>query len=692
LSARAAQCPNCGAEILFSAGTSLVTVCKQCRAAVARKGVALENIGIVAELVPTSSPFRVGMASRGSKAFRPFRIIGRLQLSTGEGTWDEWHVAFADGGYAWLAEAQGGFWMMLPIKAPRVPEWEQLSPGQPLPLGAYGSFTVTEVRQATYVSAEGDLPFVAPPGALFRYADLSSADGSLGTLDYGDDPGLDGFFVGRKVELAELGIEGLTAWRERKAGAKAQALNCPSCGGALQLKDPASTVRIACTYCGSLLGSKDKEAEGPPSKFEVLEKLSAVPFRPTLPIGSEGTLNGHPYAALGAVLKKTSSGGTDYFWVEYLLKETKSEAYHWLAESNGHWTLLEPVATGAVTDGPRFAAYQDRRYRVFSRNPAVVEAVLGEFYWAIRKGETTQAADYIAPPRMLSKEQAKSEVNWTEGRYLPKAELEAGLKLKEPLPVPTGVGACQPWPHEGTARFWWRSAFLLSGLAILVFLLVLVRDPRKVVFDKTFDLVDAKQSVYAERGTMPPKGDWQAQSSSKSIADRAAAEAAAAAGRVLLSEPFETGKNTNLEATIWAPTQNTWIGVGTDLISETTGEARSFYLLSDRYSGVDGGESWSEGSQSRSVFVSQVPPGKYVLRLEPESDAGKAPASFRVRLRSGVPRIWQLVVTLFLLMLGPAWLGFSRMAFEGRRWSESDFTSAGTVREDGGDSDDGGDE
>ncbi len=81
-----------------------------------------------------------------------------------------------------------------------------------------------------------------------------------------------------------------------------------------------------------------------------------------------------------------------------------------------------------------------------------MEAVLGEFYWAVRKGETTQAADYIAPPRMLSKEQAKTEVNWTEGRYLPKAELEAGLKLKEPLPVPTGVGACQPWPHEGTAR------------------------------------------------------------------------------------------------------------------------------------------------------------------------------------------------------------------------------------------------
>ena len=33
------------------------------------------------------------MRSRGSRTVKPFTIVGRLQLSTGEGTWDEWHVA-----------------------------------------------------------------------------------------------------------------------------------------------------------------------------------------------------------------------------------------------------------------------------------------------------------------------------------------------------------------------------------------------------------------------------------------------------------------------------------------------------------------------------------------------------------------------------------------------------------------------
>jgi hypothetical protein len=660
--------------VLFQAGSSLVTICPQCRSAVARKGTNLEAIGTVAELVPTSSPFKVGMAAKPKHGTKPFRIVGRLQLSTGEGTWDEWHVAFDSGGYAWLAEAQGAFWMMLPLPPPAAPEWEGLRPGERLNLGAYGLFTVAERRDATYVSAEGDLPFVAPPGAVFRYADISGTDGSLGTLDYGDDPGLDGFFVGRKVELEDLGIEGLAAWAERKVAARAKALNCPNCGGALELKDPAGTVRIACSYCGSLLGSpagaSPGEEAGPPSKFEVLERLSAVPFKPRIPLGSEGTLNGHPYVVLGAVLKKTTSGGVDYFWNEYLLKETRSEAYHWLAESNGHWTLLEPVAAGEVNEGARYATYHSRRYRIFSRSHAVVAAVLGEFYWTVSRGETTIATDFVAPPRMLSKEQAQLEVNWTEGVYVPKHDVEKGFSLKERLPSPTGVGANQPWPHAGTAHLWWRTAGALAAAAVTLFIVAWILAPHRVVFDKTFDLVDPKTKVYAERGVAAAV--WQAQGKP------------AAPDRVLLSPPFETTRKANLEVEFFAPTNNNWVGAGADLIAEGSGEVRSFYLLSDRYSGVEGGEHWSEGSQGRADWLSRVPAGRYVLRLEPESDSPSPPAWFRVKATSGVPRPLHLLVVLALIVCGPIWLLFRQAAFEGQRWSDSDFSAAGAPKESSG--------
>jgi Domain of unknown function (DUF4178) len=686
LSARAAQCPNCGGQVQFRTGASLVSICPQCKSAIARKGADLEAIGKVAELVPTSSPFKVGMDARPQKGTRPFHIAGRLQLSTGEGTWDEWYVGFTDGTWGWLAEAQGGFWLMTPVKPPQVPAFEALNAGETLDLGSYGTFAVTEAREATYASAEGELPFVAPPGSVFRYADLSGADGSLATLDYGDGPGLDGFYVGKPVALENLGIAGLAAWSARKVSAKAQALNCPNCGGALQLRDPANTVRIACVFCGSLLGSADRKEQGTPSKFDVLEKLSAVTFKLALPLGAEGTLRGHKYAILGAVQKTCSSDGEDYFWIEYLLKEEKSEAYHWLAESNGHYTLLEPVPAGEVTDGPRVAIFRGTSYRIFSRSHATVAAVLGEFYWTVRKGETTEATDYIRPPRMLSKEKAAKEIAWTEGAYVPPGEVAAAFALKDPLPSPEGVGACQPWPHADTSHLWWKTAWILSLASVVVYFLAKLLTPHAVVFDQTFDLTDPQRVIYTARGGASSTSvDWTQGGATPSPANpfaaHEAAEAALSTARVLISEPFETKRGANLAVDLWAPTNNTWVEVSFNLISEASGEVRSFGLISDRYSGVDDGESWSEGSQNRRIFVPRIPAGRWILRLEPESDAGNAPPSFRVRLTSGVPHVSHLVLLIFILFLIPTILVFSKFAFEGRRWAESDFTSAGGERE-----------
>ncbi|HEX7528366.1 MAG TPA: hypothetical protein VF425_04600, partial [Thermoanaerobaculia bacterium] len=160
-----------------------------------------------------------------------------------------------------------------------------------------------------------------------------------------------------------------------------------------------------------------------------------------------------------------------------------------------------------------------------------------------------------------------------------------------------------------------------------------------------------------------------------------------AAARAIVSEPFETKRGANLAVDLWAPTNNNWVQVGFNLISEATGEVRAFDMISDRYAGVDDGESWSEGSQNRRIYVPRIPAGKWVLRLDPETEAGKAPPSFRVRLTSGVPHVSHLVWVLVLLFVIPTLLSFSKLTFEGRRWAESDFTSAGTERDEDGEDD-----
>ncbi len=505
---------------------------------------------------------------------------------------------------------------------------------------------MTDRRQALYASAEGDLPFAATPGAVFMYADLSGADGSVGTLDYGDDPGVDAFFVGRPVALADLGVAGVEGWSERKVAARASSLNCPACGAGLQLKDPANTVRVACTYCGSVLATPQDGATS--AKFEVLARLQKLPFKPLLPLGAEGTIRGKRYAILGAVLKACTVDGVHYYWREYLLKETKSEAYHWLVESNGHWTLVEPAAAGEVSTAPRLAVYRGTRYKHFQSTTARVEAVLGEFYWEVKKGESTDVSDYVAPPRILSEERYANEVTWSEGSYVPKEELESGFGLGAPLPAPEGVGSNQPWPHAESARGFLRTVALFAGIAVFLFVFFNIKADRKVVYQKRHDL-----SVAATDPTIAPD--------------------AVAETLTVVTEPFEVPHTGNVEARIDAPTDNSWVYVGAVLLEEATGQAYGFGLQSDYYHGVDGGERWSEGSRSRTVYVGRVPAGRYVLRLEPELERGKAPPYYDIRLRSGVPRFAHLMAVLVLLLLGPIALAISKARFEGRRWAESDY-------------------
>ena len=116
--------------------------------------------------------------------------------------------------------------------------------------------------------------------------------------------------------------------------------------------------------------------------------------------------------------------------------------------------------------------------------------------------------------------------------------------------------------------------------------------------------------------------------------------------------------------------------------------AELFLLEGSFYHGVDGGESWSEGGQTETVFLSAVPPGSYVLRLAPSWN-GKVPPVrvIDVQLRQGVMRWLYPGLALLAILLVPLVMVFPMAAFEGRRWQESMYSPKASS----GSSDDGGD-
>jgi hypothetical protein len=278
-------------------------------------------------------------------------------------------------------------------------------------------------------------------------------------------------------------------------------------------------------------------------------------------------------------------------------------------------------------------------YKHFQSGFARVDSVLGEFYWEVERGDTTETHDYVNPPRLLSEERGESEVSFSLVTYLEPEEVWSAFGAPGTPPEKSGVAPNQPWPHALAGRAIAKAAALLACAVVGAFLFL--------------SLIGGRQ-VFAQTYTLSPQ------------AVSGAPESA------VFSEKFTLPRRGNVEVRIDAPVNNSWLYLDGALISEDTGDVHEFDTEVAFYAGVDSDGSWSEGGQHARSYVGRVPSGDYVLRLQPQWEVGKQPSSFTVRLRGGVPRLYQVVLALLLLMMWPGLLLWSKLRFEAERWSESD--------------------
>lgn len=658
-----ASCPSCGAALSFRPGT-MVAVCTYCRALAGRKDRNPELIGKAADLVDTGSP--LGLGALGSYTGRSFTLAGRVQLKHPlGGVWDEWYLALDDGRWGWLAEAQGRFYLTF-TQDPHgsLPTLGSLRAGDLTDLGPAGLWTVGEVSEATFHSAEGEIPWAVEPGATYQYADLSGKHGAFATLDYSEEPPL--FFLGREVPLAELRIQG-GARRPTKVGS--QSLGCPKCGGALALHAPDQTQRVGCPSCGSLLSADQ-------GKLTFLKSL-AKPHRDiAIPLGAEGQLNGEKVTCIGQLRRSCTVEGQAYPWMEYLLLDAQ-HAFKWLVESEGHWSLavaLPPGEVPSVRDGQRNLQALGANWRRFQDVDAVVEGVWGEFYWTVEQGERVQVAEFIAPPRSLTRERQRhkgggEEVNWSLSTHLAPAEVWAAFKLPDAPPAPAGISSFQPNPHKATLA---KSGLWIVGALGLLLILVMLESATH----RNLELFSRRLDLYELTPGLRPEATESARKAipgRRPSPDGTATPAPEAQEPVYFSGPIEIKDgHRNLAVTLSAPVNNSWIGVEGALVSETTGVAELFLVESSFYHGVDGGESWAEGEQTSTVFLSAVPAGTYVLRLAPQWDGRIPPVrAIDVQLRQGVMRWLYPGLALLAILVVPLLMVFRMAAFETRRWQES---------------------
>lgn len=453
---RTTQCPSCGGPVQFRARDSLVTVCEYCSSIVARGDRGVEDWGKVADLALTQSPFELGMG--GHFQGRSWRIIGRIQYAhAAGGVWDEWFLYFSNKRWAWLSEAQGKLFLLSERETPEgttLPAMESLEPGRSLSVLTYQDLTVGEVGSAQIVSAAGELPFPLKPGSVHRYADLFGPYGRIVTLDYNaETPKV---FAGHEISIDRLGIRK----SDLKAGqfnveVEAKRLNCPNCGGPLKLIAPDKTERVCCPNCHSLLDVSE-------GNLQYLHTLRSPPVEVLIPLGRTGKLDDVEYTVIGMMQRFVIYDNIRYPWTEYLLY-SRTHGFRWLVHSDCHWSFVETVSPGDVTQGKGGATWNGRKFKLYQLADATVSYVVGEFYWKVEVGEKVNVADYVSPPYLLSVERSTAagganknanEVNFSIGKYLPHEEVKRAFRVKR-LPRGFGVAPNQPFTGDRRVLYWW---------------------------------------------------------------------------------------------------------------------------------------------------------------------------------------------------------------------------------------------
>lgn len=639
----AANCPSCGAEVTFAIGSSAVVICGTCRSVVARTDRGIETYGKVADLIDTGSPLQIGTTGRIEQT--PFRITGRTQLRhQAGGVWNEWYAALDDGPWAWVAEAQGRFYVTFPFAGVTVPPYESLYLGAPL----LENLVVAEFGEAQLISAEGELPWRPAPGYTYRYADLTGAQNRFATIDYSEDPPL--VFHGTETTLQALGVADAG---QASARTRLTTLNCPNCGGALELVAPDQAERIWCPYCGSGL---DVTA----GKLRYFDRLKKKKVQPLIPLGGKGTLEETQYVVAG-FLQRAVTFDRDYFWTEYLLYNAE-RGYRWLVHSDGHWSFVTPLRPGEVADyDPTGAAgsvsYGGRPYRLFQQATARVTYVVGEFYWRVTVGEKVDTADYIRPPFGISKEITTSgahEIAYSHARYMQPKEVSEAFGV-EGLPRPEGIGPMQPFPGSTLGGLWLLMLALLIGTAIFLAATL----PNRTLLSETYELSEAAVPENA-----PPNA------------------------RVIFSKPFELSGEHNVHIRAESGTvHNSWLHLGVDLVDERSGTLRSFEVPLEHYSGVEGGEAWSEGKTRDTTVLSRPEKGPHVLRVEAQWEPNKPPPSVRLTVREGVFRGVHFLLALIAISILPLIAMIRKVSFESARWKDSAHSPFGQLTGGGEDDD-----
>lgn len=410
-------------------------------------------------------------------------------------------------------------------------------------------------------------------------------------------------------------------------------ITCKGCSSTIHIRAYLQTKYIACGSCRKLytLTSTDH--------WSTLTSFKKTTTSPYLPLGKKGKLKGVVYEVIGYIQWKEV--GPDYYWNEYILFNPVY-GYAFLNEYNGHWNFIVPTNTyPKVSDRSMEFDFDSHYYHLFLKYRASPVFAVGEFAWSITDTRTV-VEEFIAPPHLLVKQKKTDSISWFQGEYTEPEQIREAFSIKAPAPEKIGIGAAQPMPFATDIS----SLKIFSIVAVLLLTIIHFFISFNIKEEEVF------QNTYQAPAYRDPTPVVTPQFTIK-------------------EGLFSTS---NMEFYLFAPLNDDWLEAEVTLINDDTGEEYQIEIGTEFYDGYDGGEYWSEGSQSSTRFLSAIPAGNYHLNIFPLKGSLSQEYNYTLKLTRNVPMWSNFFIMLLIIGLYPAIQWWRADNFEKQRWINSEYT------------------
>lgn len=425
--------------------------------------------------------------------------------------------------------------------------------------------------------------------------------------------------------------------------AQFQTINCTSCGAGLDVLGGGRVTTHICTYCGTALDTQNNYARL--KKFDTANRPE-TPFK----IGMTGKIWNVDWTLIGLLSYEENWDGATYRWVDHQLF-SPTHGYAYLTLENGHTTLsrryrglgpriwITPARVESAEKPPHIYA-DNARFTYYETSTSTLKYAEGEFTWTPERGDTTTTVTTMSKTAMIDLTQTNSEREAYLIHYLDPAETAQSFGLEATALRPSGFHPLTPYKAGKHKKFLRAACLALTAICLCIALF-----------------------FAASPGT------------------RALSPTSVNLAALPVELPFEITDTTRLTSLeMHAQLNNAWAEIPIEMQDPDGETLFEVGRVLERYSGVQGGERWSEGNNSATITFRAPIPGAYTLVIsQPEigtwgNSVKTLPRALRVSVNSSLSSsFWIALLAVFFALMSLWHLG-REFLHDWRRWHKTDWT------------------